>query len=70
MALYFKVLGRIHQRAAGIAHGIGVAYVDVAAQPGAQQRIEPAVHGHNAFALSRQLAQQIRTRHHGRAADH
>ena len=70
MALYFKVLGSIHQRAAGVAHGVGVAYVDVAAQAGDQQRIEPAINGHNMIALPRQLAQQIRTRHHRRAADH
>ena len=70
MALYLKSFGGIDQRAAGVAHRVGVPHIHVAAQPRAQQRVEPAVHGDNVVALPRQLTQQIRARHHGRAADH
>lgn len=53
VALNFKVGGGIDQRATGVAHRVGVTDIDVAAQAGAQQRIESAVHGDNVIALPR-----------------
>ena len=70
MALHLKVSCGIDQRATRVAHRIGISYIHIAAQTGAQQRVEPAVHGDNVVALPYQLAKQIRARHHGRAADH
>lgn len=51
MALYFKVFGGIDQRTARIAHRVGISHIYIAAQAGAQQRIESAVHGDNVIAL-------------------
>ena len=70
MALNFKVGGGIDQRAARVAHRVDIPHIHVAAQSRAQQRVEPAVHSDNVVALTRQSTQQIRARHHGRAADH
>ena len=70
MTFYFKIGSGIDQNAPLIANGVSVAHVDVAAQASAQQCIETAVHGDNVIALPRQLAKQIRARHHRRAANH
>ena len=70
VTLNFKVGGNIDQHAAGVTHRVGISHIHVAAQSRAQQRVEPAIHGDNVVALPRQLTQQIRARHHGRAADH
>ena len=51
MALNFKVGGGIDQRATCVAYRVGISYIYVAAQAGAQQRVEPAVHGDNVVAL-------------------
>ena len=53
MAFNFKVLSGINKSAAGFANRIGVPYIYIAAQAGAQQRIESAVHGDNVVALPR-----------------
>ena len=53
MALYLKGLGGIDQRAARIAHRVGIPHIYVAAQASAQQCVEPAVHGDNVIALPR-----------------
>lgn len=70
MALNFKVGGGIDQRTTRITHRVGIPHIYVAAQAGAQQRIESTIHSDNVVALPRQLAKQIRAGHHGRAADH
>ena len=70
MTLNFKVGGSIDQRAAGVAHRVGISHIHVAAQSRAQQCVESAVHGDNVVALPRQLAQQIRARHHGLKRKH
>ena len=51
MALNFKVGGGIDQRATCIAHRVGIPHIYVAAHAGAQQRVEPAVHGDDVIAL-------------------
>ena len=53
MALYLKGFGGIDQRAARITHRVGIPHIYIAAQAGAQQRIESAVHGDNVVALPR-----------------
>lgn len=51
MALNFKVLSGINKSATGFAYRIGVPYIYFAAQAGAQQCVESAVHGDNVVAL-------------------
>lgn len=51
VALNFKVLSGINKSAADFANRIGVTYIYIAAQAGAQQRVEAAVHGDNVIAL-------------------
>lgn len=51
VAFNFKVGGGIDQRTARVAHRVGISYIYVAAQTGAQQRVEPAVRGDNVVAL-------------------
>ena len=70
MALYLKGFGGIDHRAACVAHRVGIPHINVAAQTGAQQRVEPAVHGDNVVTLPHQLAQQLRACHNGRTTDH
>ncbi len=53
VTLNFKVLSGINKSAAGFAYRIGVPYIYVAAQAGAQQRVESAIHGDNVVALLR-----------------
>ena len=53
MTLNFKVGGGIDQRTTGVAHRVGVTDIDIAAQAGAQKRVEPAVYGDNVVALPR-----------------
>ena len=70
MAFHYKIGSGIDQGASLIAYGIGVAYVDVAAQASAQQGVQAAVYGYDVVALPCQVAQQIRARQHRRAANH
>ena len=51
VALNFKVGGGIDQRTARIAHRVGISHIYIAAQAGAQQRIESTVHSDNVVAL-------------------
>ncbi len=51
MSLNFKVGGDIDQSTSLITYGVGVAHVDVAAQAGAQQSVETAVHSDNVVTL-------------------
>lgn len=53
VALNFKVLSGINKSTACVAHRIGISYIYVATQAGAQQRVEPAIHGDNVVALPR-----------------
>ena len=55
MAFYFKIGSGIDQSASRVAHRVGIPHIHIAAQPGAQQRVEPAVHCDNVVALPRQL---------------
>ncbi len=68
VTLNFKICSGIDKRSTGVAYRVGVTNIYVASQPGAQQGIQPAVHGDNVVALPRQTAQQLGTCHHGRAA--
>ena len=51
MTLYLKGLGGIDQRTAGVAHRVGISHIYIAAQPCAQQRVEPAIHSDDVVAL-------------------
>lgn len=51
VALYLKGVGGIDHRTTRIAHRVGISHIYIAAQPYAQQRIEPAVHGDNVVTL-------------------
>lgn len=53
VALYFKGFGGIGQRTTRIANRVGIPHIHIAAQTGAQQRVEPAVHSDNVIALPR-----------------
>ena len=64
MTLHLKGFGGIDQSASRFTHRIGIPHIHVAAQPDAQQRIEPSVYGYDMVTLPRQAAKQLGARNH------